>query len=56
MTVPPDDPPLDGGQTEVVEYVSWFNHEWLHESLGDIPPVESEDLYVRRGAQLSYPS
>jgi putative transposase len=38
----------------IVEYVSWFNHERLHESLGDIPPVEFEDLYVRREAQLSY--
>jgi putative transposase len=37
----------------VVEYVSWFNHERLHESLGDIPPVEFEDLYVRQGVQLS---
>lgn len=40
----------------VVEYVSWFNHERLHESLGDLSPVEFEDLYVRQGAQLSYPS
>jgi putative transposase len=40
----------------VVEYVAWFNHERLHESLGDVPPVEFEDLYVRQGAQLSYPS
>jgi len=37
----------------VVEYVSWFNNDRLHESLGDIPPVEFEDLYVRRGVQLS---
>lgn len=37
----------------VVEYVSWFNHERLHESLGDVPPVEFEDLYVRQGIQLS---
>jgi len=43
-------------ELSVVEYVAWFNHERLHESLGDIPPVEFEDLYVRRGAQLSYPS
>ena len=43
-------------ELSIVEYVSWFNHERLHESLGDIPPVEFEDLYVRRGAQLSYPS
>ena len=37
----------------VVEYVSWFNHERLHESLGDVSPVEFEDLYVRPGVQLS---
>jgi putative transposase len=40
----------------VVEYVSWFNHQRLHESLGDVSPVEFEDLYVRHGAQLRYPS
>jgi putative transposase len=40
----------------VVEYVSWFNNDRLHESLGDVPPVEFEALYVRQGAQLSYPS
>lgn len=34
----------------VVEYVSWFNHERLHESLGDRSPVEFEDLYVRQGS------
>jgi putative transposase len=34
-----------------VEYISWFNHERLHESLGDIPPVEFEQLYyARQGA------
>jgi len=40
----------------VVEYVSWFNHERLHESLGDRSPVEFESLYVRQGDQLSIPS
>jgi putative transposase len=24
----------------VVEYVGWFNHARLHESLGDMPPAE----------------
>ncbi len=26
----------------VVEYIGWFNHDRLHESLGDIPPAEFE--------------
>jgi putative transposase len=28
----------------VVEYISWFNHDRLHSSLGDVPPVEFEAL------------
>ena len=32
----------------VVEYISWFNHDRLQETLGDIPPVEFETLYARR--------
>jgi hypothetical protein len=32
-----------------VAYVGWFNHERLHESLGDIPPVEFEQLHTPRG-------
>ena len=36
----------------VVEYVSWFNNERLHESLGDVSPAEFEDLYVRQRDQL----
>jgi putative transposase len=24
----------------IVEYVSWFNHQRLHQSLGDLPPAE----------------
>jgi putative transposase len=30
----------------VVEYIAWFNHDRLHESLGDIPPVELEELHA----------
>jgi putative transposase len=33
----------------VVEYVGWFNHDRLHEALGDIPPVEFE----QRAAQAA---
>jgi putative transposase len=32
----------------VVEYVSWFNHDRLHEALGDIPPAEFETLAARQ--------
>ena len=30
----------------VVEYVGWFNHARLHESLDDLPPAEFEALYA----------
>ena len=33
-------------EVAVVEYISWFNHDRLHESLGDIPPAEFETLYA----------
>jgi Integrase core domain len=29
-----------------VEWVAWFNHDRLHSSLGDIPPVEFELRYT----------
>jgi putative transposase len=29
----------------ILEYVAWFNHDRLHESLDDVPPVEFEDAY-----------
>ncbi len=32
----------------VVEYISWFNNDRLHESLGDIPPAEFEALRLDR--------
>ena len=33
----------------VVEYVGWFNHDRLHTSLGDIPPVEFEQNWAGKG-------
>jgi putative transposase len=39
----------------VVSYVAWFNHERLHESLGDVSPAEFEDLYVQPGDRLISP-
>jgi len=32
-----------------VEYIAWFNNDRLHESLGDVSPVEFESLYVAQG-------
>ena len=33
-----------------VEYVGWFNHQRLHEALGDIPPVEFEQNHALEAA------
>jgi putative transposase len=33
----------------VVEYIGWFNHHRLHESLDDVPPAEMEVLYAPWG-------
>jgi putative transposase len=30
----------------IIEYVGWFNHHRLHESLDDRPPAEYEALYA----------
>lgn len=38
----------------IVEYVSWFNHERLHENLDDLPPTEFEALAATR--YVSIPS
>ena len=32
----------------IIEWVSWFNHDRLHSSIGDIPPVEFEQDYAER--------
>jgi transposase InsO family protein len=34
----------------IVEYLGWFNNARLHESLGDIPPVEFEQQQADREA------
>ena len=30
----------------IVEWVAWFNNDRLHESLGDMPPAEFEQLHA----------
>jgi putative transposase len=39
----------------IVEYIGWFNNARLHESLGDIPPVEYEQLYAALAEPLRRP-
>ena len=34
----------------VVEYIGWYNDSRLHESLGDVPPAEYEQLHRQREA------
>jgi putative transposase len=34
----------------VVEYLGWFNHDRLHEALGDIPPAEFEQRPAAKAA------
>jgi putative transposase len=38
-----------------VQWVAWFNHQRLHEALGDIPPVEFEQARVAIAAQHPEP-
>ena len=40
----------------VVEYLGWFNHSRLHESLGDIPPAEFEALYAPQFETITTPT
>jgi putative transposase len=40
----------------IVEYVGWFNTARLHESLGDLPPVEFEALYAPDQPALTAPA
>ncbi|EOQ80855.1 integrase catalytic subunit [Pseudomonas aeruginosa VRFPA02] len=48
-----------GGRTKAavelatLEWVSWFNHQRLLASIGDIPPAEAEERYYR---QLAAPA
>jgi len=39
---------VEQAELAIVEWVSWFNHDRLHSSIGDIPPVEFEQNYAER--------
>lgn len=33
-------------ELSTIEWVGWYNHDRLHEALGDIPPIEFEQLHA----------
>ena len=35
-----------------LEWVSWFNHQHLLESIGDVPPAEAEERYYQQREAL----
>ena len=39
-----------------VEYLGWFSHSRLHASLGYVPPVEFEALYVPQSETITTPT
>jgi putative transposase len=39
---------VEQAELAIVEWLSWFNHDRLHSSIGDIPPVEFEQNYAER--------
>lgn len=47
---------VEQAELAIVEWVAWFNHERLHSSLGDIPPVEFEQAYRERAGVAQPPA
>ena len=39
---------LDAVEYATLEWVDWFNHRWLLESIGNVPPAELEMAYYRQ--------
>jgi putative transposase len=38
-------------QFAIARWIGWYNHQRLHSSLGDIPPVEFEALHAPQAAR-----
>jgi transposase InsO family protein len=43
---------LDAVEYATLEWVDWFNHRWLLEPIGNIPPTELETSYHESKGQL----
>ncbi|WP_245617689.1 IS3 family transposase [Nitriliruptor alkaliphilus] len=46
---------VDDVELATLGWVHWFNHERLHSTLGDIPPVEFETATYSQRAETSHP-
>ena len=46
---------VEQAELAIVEWVSWFNHDRLHSSIGDIPPVEFEQNYAEQAGAAPPP-
>jgi putative transposase len=44
---------IDELEIATLEWVDWYNHRRLHSSIGNVPPVEYEDLYYTRSASAT---
>jgi transposase InsO family protein len=52
---------IDNVEYATLEWVDWFNHRWLLEPIGDLPPAEFEAAFHSKEdpsypAQLKQPS
>jgi hypothetical protein len=41
-------PSFEHAEHEVLHWIGFYNEERLHEALGDLPPVEYEELNIKR--------
>ncbi len=44
-------PSFEHAEHETLHWIAFYNHERLHEELGDIPPAEHEDLHREQGEE-----
>ena len=46
---------VDDLELATLSWVHWFNHNRLHGSIGNVPPVEFENLYYRHNQPAQQP-
>ena len=46
---------VEQAELAIARWVAWFNHDRLHSSIGDVPPVEFERAYLERAGATPPP-